>query len=106
MGFRFRRSIRLANGVRLSLSKRGTSLSIGKPGATVNFGPRGTRTTIGAPGTGLFYTTKPTRSGGRGGVGAAVFRFMQVVYLALAIVLGYFAIGVFLTAVLHRPWFS
>lgn len=56
MGFRFRRSIRLAPGVRLNLSKSGVSTTIGVPGANVNVG-RAPRATLGIPGTGLSYQT-------------------------------------------------
>lgn len=38
MGLRFRRSVRLAPGVRLNFSRSGTSLSLGVPGATLNIG--------------------------------------------------------------------
>ena len=53
MGFRFRRSVRIAKGVRLNFGSRGTSVSVGGQGATVNFSRRGTRTTVGIPGTGI-----------------------------------------------------
>jgi len=56
MGFRFRRSIRLAKGLRINLSKSGAGLSVGHRGATVNFGPKGERVTAGLPGTGLSYS--------------------------------------------------
>jgi len=65
MGFRFRKSVRLFPGVRLNFSTRGTSLSVGRRGATVNFSKRGTRLTLGLPGTGLSYQTNlsnPSRS--------------------------------------------
>jgi hypothetical protein len=57
MGFRFRKSIRLAPGIRLNLGKRGMSVSMGGRGFTSNVSARGTRTTIGLPGTGLSYST-------------------------------------------------
>ena len=56
MGFRFRRSFRIAPGLRLNFSKSGISTSIGGRGATYNIGPKGTRKTVGLPGTGLFWT--------------------------------------------------
>jgi hypothetical protein len=60
MGFRFRRSIKIAPGVRWNVGLRGSSVSVGGRGATVNFGKRGVRTTVGIPGTGLSYTTSST----------------------------------------------
>ena len=56
MGFRFRKSIRIAPGIRLNLSKSGVSTSIGRPGATINIGERGVRGTVGLPGSGLSYS--------------------------------------------------
>lgn len=56
MGFRFRKSIKIIPGVRLNISRRGVSTSVGVPGATVNFSDRGTRGTVGIPGTGLSYS--------------------------------------------------
>src|SRR5688572_15020013 len=60
MGFlRFSKRIKIAPGVHLNLSKTGTSVSVGRPGATINFGGvKGTRATIGLPGTGVSYTTQ------------------------------------------------
>lgn len=58
MGFRFRKSIKLAPGVRLNISKKGlSSVSIGRSGARVNIGKKGTRSTIGIPKTGLSYSS-------------------------------------------------
>jgi hypothetical protein len=56
MGFRFRRSIKLAPGIRLNLSKYGVSASIGRRGATVNISGKGTKATVGIPGTGVSYS--------------------------------------------------
>lgn len=53
MAFRFRKSVKIAPGVRLNFSKSGVSTSIGKRGATVNISKRGTRITAGLPGTGI-----------------------------------------------------
>ncbi len=61
MGFRYRRSIRLAKGLRINLSKSGPSLSVGGRGLAGNFGPRGTRATVGLPGTGLSYSVASRR---------------------------------------------
>lgn len=66
MGFRYRKSVRILPGLRLNLSKSGTSVSVGGRGFTTNFSKRGKRTTISLPGTGLSYTTStPAGSGGR-----------------------------------------
>jgi len=55
MGFRFQKRIRIFKGWTLNLSKSGSSLTVGRPGASVNF--RGDKVTgnVGVPGTGLSY---------------------------------------------------
>src|SRR5687767_2576006 len=58
MGFRFRKSFRLAPGLKLNLSKRGVGVSFGGKGFTHSIGPSGRRTTLSAPGTGLSFTTQ------------------------------------------------
>lgn len=93
MGLRFRRSLRIARGLRVNLSTRGVSVSMGGRGTTVNIGPQGIRHTLGLPGTGLSYSTL-TPWGGRGprtnpstaASGAAVLTgFKIVAYLTLAV---------------------
>ncbi len=56
MTLRFRRSFKVLPGIRLNLSKRGVSTSIGVRGAHVTLGRTGVRTTVGIPGTGLSAT--------------------------------------------------
>ena len=58
MALRFRKSVRIAKGVRVNFSKSGASLSLGGRGHGVTFGGRGTRAHVGIPGTGLSYSTK------------------------------------------------
>ncbi len=53
MALRFRKSFKVAPGVRINLSKSGISTSVGKKGMTANLSKRGTRLTAGIPGTGL-----------------------------------------------------
>lgn len=52
MGLRFRKSVKLAPGVRINFSKSGVSASIGVMGLTYN--TRG-KITVGIPGSGLSY---------------------------------------------------
>lgn len=63
MGFRFRKSLKIAPGIKLNIGKKGiSSVSIGGRGATVNINRKGTRSTIGLPGTGLSHSSyKPHR---------------------------------------------
>jgi hypothetical protein len=58
MGFRFRKSLIVAKGIRVNLSKSMPSLSIGRRGSTLNINKEGVRSTFGLPGTGLSYQTK------------------------------------------------
>ena len=62
MGFRFRKSISIIPGVRMSLSSSGASMSVGPRGASVSFGKRGTYANLGLPGTGLSYRTRLDRA--------------------------------------------
>jgi hypothetical protein len=56
MALRYRRSIKIADGIRLNLGQSGTSVSLGDRGFHETIGRRGIRTTAGLPGTGLSYT--------------------------------------------------
>ena len=52
----FRKSFKVAPGVHLNLSKRGTGISLGGRGAHVSFSPTGRVTkTVSIPGTGIYY---------------------------------------------------
>lgn len=63
MGLRFRKSIKIAPGVKVNLNKNSTSVSVGTKGKHYNVNSKGkTTTTVGIPGTGLSYST--TSGGG------------------------------------------
>lgn len=79
MGFRFQKSVRLAPGLRLNLSKSGVSATLGRPGASVNVGRRGVEGSAGLPGTGLSYRR---RVAGRSGVSAAGVVLVLVILAA------------------------
>lgn len=58
MGMRFRKSKKIAPGVRLNLSAKSASISIGPKGFKKTFSTSGrVTTTVGIPGTGLSYST-------------------------------------------------
>lgn len=61
MALRFRKSIKLAPGVRMNLSGSGLSWTLGPRGASIGLGKRGTYLNTGIPGTGL-YAREPLRS--------------------------------------------
>ncbi|WP_066062839.1 DUF4236 domain-containing protein [Neobacillus soli] len=63
MGLRFRKSFKIAPGVRMNLGKTGVGLSVGGHGLRYSVNSSGRRTTsVGIPGSGLYYTTS---SGGK-----------------------------------------
>lgn len=58
MGLRFRKSIKIAPGVKLNLNKKSTSITFGKKGFHHTISSTGKKaSTIGIPGTGLSYST-------------------------------------------------
>jgi hypothetical protein len=66
MTWRFRKSFKVLPGVRLNLTRRGLSATVGAAPFTVNFGPRGVYGNVSIPGTGLWdrerLDTPPDRS--------------------------------------------
>lgn len=59
MGFRFRKSVKVAPGVRLNLGKKSAGISVGVKGAGVSINSKtGITSHVSIPGTGLSYTEK------------------------------------------------
>ena len=57
MGFRFRKSVKIAPGVRLNLNRKSASISLGGKGAHYTVSSTGRKTaTVGLPGTGISYS--------------------------------------------------
>lgn len=69
MSLRFRRSVRLAPGIRVNFGLRGPSLSVGPRGLGVTVGPSGVTRHVGIPGTGLSWQERSPApwNGSRGG---------------------------------------
>ena len=65
MGMRFRKSIKLAPGIRMNLSGGGVSWTLGPRGASIGIGKRGTYLNTGIPGSGLY--SRQQLSSGNGG---------------------------------------
>jgi hypothetical protein len=57
MPIRFRKSFTLFPGVKVNVSKGGTSITVGKKGFHLNFSKRGVRQTVGLPGSGISETS-------------------------------------------------
>ena len=71
MGTRFRRSFKIAPGVRVNLNKKSASVSFGPKGLKHTISTTGkSHTTVGIPGTGLSYTTS---SGGKPGAQQSLY---------------------------------
>lgn len=65
MGLRFRKSFKVAPGVKVNLNKKSTSVTFGGKGVHKTYSSSGNKTTsVGIPGTGAYYTTS---SGGGSG---------------------------------------
>lgn len=66
MPLRFRRTIKIAPGVKLNLSKGGVSTTVGTKNVHFNFGKRGVKRTVSIPGTGIsevdYVKKNPTES--------------------------------------------
>jgi hypothetical protein len=64
VAFRFRRSLKLAPGVRLNIGKKSASVRLGPRGVGYTLGTRGQRLSAGMPGTGVYLSKKlPTGEG-------------------------------------------
>ena len=91
MGFRFRKRLRIFPGLRINLSKKGGSLSVGGRGATINLSAKGHQESVGLPGSGLSYRTrrrKFSKPGTRGSAPRGAITAVHVLYiLIIAIVL-------------------
>lgn len=70
MGLRFRKSFKIAPGVKLNLNKKSAGITFGGKGAHFTMNTKGKNTTsVGVPGTGLYYTS--TSGGGSTGSGSS-----------------------------------
>lgn len=58
MGINFRKSVKVAPGVKLNLSKKGVGVRVGTKHAGISTSSRGTRASASIPGTGISYSTK------------------------------------------------
>jgi hypothetical protein len=64
MGLRFRKSFKIAPGVRFSIGAKSSSISFGGNGLRYTINSKGRRTTsVGIPGTGISYVTSSSSKG-------------------------------------------
>lgn len=99
MGLQFRKSIKIAPGLRINLSQKGASISLGTKGARLTASKKGITTTTGIPGTGISkrefnpwssYSQKPQPASNRSLSEADAFKkhpmimIVSVLFLAVA----------------------
>ncbi len=85
MALRFRRSIRLAPGIRLNLGLHGAGLSVGPRGLHVGVNRRGMYTSAGIPGSGIYAIHHIRGSAGQHVAGSAA-GFVVGILIGLAVV--------------------
>ena len=102
MGLRFRKSIKIAPGIRVNLSKSGVSVSAGKRGATVNVGKGGVTGTVGMPGTGLSMRKRLVgwRKGKSEGSNVKIGGLVPIVLFVIGFIVGWAYTGEILRACL------
>ena len=62
MGLRFRKSIKIAPGVKVNLNKKSTSITFGGKGVHYTVNSKGKTTkSVGIPGTGISYSTSKNK---------------------------------------------
>jgi hypothetical protein len=64
MGFKFRKSIKVAPGVKINVTHKGVGVSAGVKGASISTGPSGSRITTSLPGTGISYEQRIGKKNG------------------------------------------
>lgn len=88
MGLRFRKSFKIAPGVKVNLNKKSAGVTIGTKGAHYTVNTSGKRTaSVGLPGTGLSYST--TSGGGKKGAKRKATKkdtFNKVIGIVIAVV--------------------
>lgn len=99
---RFRRSVRIASGVRFNVNKRSVGMSVGTRGARYSINSDGRRNrSLGIPGSGLYYRSQSGPTGTRRStVPAGTNRFSSPARL-LAHAVGVTTVLVFLLAALN-----
>lgn len=58
MGWKFRKRVKVAPGVKVNLTNSGTSVTVGGKGGSVNVGKKGVYGNVGIPGTGIYNRKK------------------------------------------------
>lgn len=91
MGLNFRKSFKIAPGVRVNVGKKSAGISFGGKYGGISFNSKsGARARISAPGTGLSYSTKLGKTSNYSST--TTLQLNATTYLLLTIFLGWFGI--------------
>jgi len=85
MTLRFRRSIRIAPGVRLNLGLNGAGVSIGPRGLHVGINRRGAYASVGIPGTGVYAVHHVRTSGDSAAVAGNAWPVLAIFALVVLV---------------------
>lgn len=102
MAMRFRRSVKVAPGVKVNLNKKSMGVTVGTKGAHYSVNSSGTKTSsVGIPGTGVSYVNSSgKKSQNSGGSAEAPLwpKYTYIILLILAILLAIFSIALLFVA--------
>ncbi len=96
MGFRFKKSFKIAPGVKLNLNKKSAGITLGGKGAHYTVNTKGKKTSsVGIPGTGLYYQSsktsgkskavKPNTSNNKNGCMSLFVLFLAIAFFPLGL---------------------
>lgn len=91
MSINYRKRISLGSGIKLNLSKKGVSTTIGVPGASVNVGKNGVYLNSNIPGSGL-YSRKRITTGGEKTTSNITMGDKSIYEIIMMIMLGNFTV--------------
>lgn len=98
MAMRFRRSTKIAPGVKVNLSKKNVGVTVGSKGAHYSVNSSGRKTTtVGIPGTGVSFVDVSSKKGGGSAQATAEPRLVSkgtyIALLVLAVLLAIFGVA-------------
>lgn len=96
MGFKFRKSVKIAPGVKLNLNKKSAGISVGGKGAHYTVNSKGKRTSsVGVPGTGVYYSSsKGGKSKGKNSSGGSVGSIGCFGFIVIFVIFAFIMAGI------------
>ena len=107
MGVYFRKRAKILPGIRLNISKTGTSWTIGSRGASVNIGKKGIFVNAGIPGTGIYSRTKIPEKKKANRINAKMEKDSEIINknpLRFALVMSFFSLSVIIPLLSDASW--